>query len=259
MENDDRYDKGPSGGSENVSSTDVSSSTQVDVTDAEVDVEAQVPEQYYGEEDEVYYGEEYEDPRGGPHHRRNVSTESTQSGVRYSCDGEMSSTDEEAEDDRQEVSDRDFWTSVDRPAQQLDLNNISHVRFFCSNDFEPIIFDNITSEARDLDANERNYLSMIRTALYLSLAGCVVLTNFRFPGKPFDREDIIERMSLPVGIIFMVLSFIGLAASANNYMRTVTSYAKQRSVVQTTRTGQFFIIASACAIISTNIVLLVCM
>lgn len=253
MENSDRYQKGSSGESENVSTTDVSSSTQVDMTEAEMDVEAQVPEQYYGEEDEG--------PRRETNHNRNASVESTQSGVRYSCDIEMSSTDDEAdgEEERRNMSDRDFWTSVDRPAQQLDLNNVSHIRFFCSNDFEPIIFDNITSEARDLDANERNYLSMIRTALYLGLAACVVLTNFRFPGKPFNREDIIGRMSLPVGIIFMVLSFIGLAASANNYMRTVSSYAKQRSVVQTTRTGQFFIIASACAIISTNVVLLVCM
>jgi uncharacterized membrane protein YidH (DUF202 family) len=250
MENDERHQKDSSGVSENVSTTDVSSSTQVDVTEAEMDVEAQVPERYYGEDEER---------RGESHHSRHESTESTQSGVRYSCDGEMSSTDDEAEDSRRDISDRDFWTSVDRPVQQLNLNNVSHIRFFCSNDFEPIIFDNITSEARDLDANERNYLSMIRTALYLGLAGCVVLTNFRFPGKPFNREDIIERMSLPVGIIFMVLAFVGLAASANNYMRTVTSYAKQRSVVQTTRTGQFFIIASACAIISTNIVLLVCM
>lgn len=254
MENDDRHQKGSSGESENVSTTDVSSSTQVDVTEAmETDVEAQTPQQYYAEDEEGI-------PRES-NHSRNVSAESTQSGVRYSCDGEMSSTDDEAEGEeaRRNISDRDFWTSVDRPAQQLNLNNVSHIRLFCSNDFEPIIFDNITSEARDLDANERNYLSMIRTALYLGLAACVVLTNFRFPGKPFTREDIVERMSLPVGIIFMILSFVGLAASANNYMRTVSSYAKQRSVVQTTSTGHFFIIASACAIISTNIVLLVCM
>lgn len=153
-----------------------------------------------------------------------------------------------------------YATSVERPVQNLDLVNVSHFKFFGNRPHEEsVIFDNITSEARDLDANERNFLSMLRLALYLGLASCIVLANFRFPSKPFSREDIIERMSMPVGIIFMVLSFIGLAATINNYMRTVTSYAKQRSVVRTTKSGQAFIITSGCVIIAANIVLLICM
>lgn len=179
-------------------------------------------------------------------------------------DGNESDYDDNGDEDEDEEEDYTVVSSMERPAQSLNLNGISASEFF----FEwpcvtNIIFENNTSEARDLDANERNFLSMLRLTLYLGLVGVVVLFNTRLPTTGDNKEKpdknkvhLNEKIAISLGIVFCVLSIFGLWATVNNYISTIGGYAKQRSVVQTTPLAQLLVLASGAAIFAANIIFL---
>uniref|UniRef100_A0A060T593 ARAD1C10164p n=1 Tax=Blastobotrys adeninivorans TaxID=409370 RepID=A0A060T593_BLAAD len=154
-----------------------------------------------------------------------------------------------------------YATSSSRPAQSLDLDGVSPTRFFLAWPWKDIIYNNNTSEARDLDAAERNFQSLMRTALYLGLVGAVVLCNYRLPSTgPNEDKDSMSldtKVAIPFGIIFIALSIIGLLSCFHNYIGTVTSYAKQRAEVHTHWLTWLHLAGASMVIFAATIVFLV--
>lgn len=116
--------------------------------------------------------------------------------------------------------------------------------FFLRPLWAPLLFSNISSDARDHCANERTFLSWLRLSVYLAVVAVAIFVNFHLKHQPSGLE---ERLSHPLGIIFWVLSLACLASGMANYMRTVTKYAGRRALVQSGIKTQviFGVVASA--------------
>ena len=149
--------------------------------------------------------------------------------------------------------------------------------FFSKPYFSSLLFENSTSEARDLDAAERNFLSWVRMAIVLAVSGTAIMINLRFkdytppsesPHLPsthlavtnFD-EMILDmakesRSSLILGIVFFVLAIICLFASLITYISTVNGFVKQHIVVTNSLTALGLVVIIAITIIASNIMLL---
>jgi uncharacterized membrane protein YidH (DUF202 family) len=154
-----------------------------------------------------------------------------------------------------------LMTTFSHPVQSLFLDHISSYKiFFTRPYFKPIVFQNTESESRDLDANERNYLSMLRVSIYLGLAGCVVLSSFRLgadetgSSSSFNFNNVSSRASLPIGILFLILSFLGVFISFHNYVHTIGGYAKQKVVVTTTHSAMLLVIFTGALLIVSNVI-----
>ncbi|OAP64906.1 hypothetical protein AYL99_00878 [Fonsecaea erecta] len=96
--------------------------------------------------------------------------------------------------------------------------------------YAPLLFSNVSSDARDHCANERTFLSWLRLSVYMAVVAVAICINFHLKSQPTSLE---ERLSHPLGIIFWVLSLACLASGLGIYMRTVTKYARRRALVQT--------------------------
>ncbi|KAK5034508.1 hypothetical protein LTS07_003429 [Exophiala sideris] len=104
------------------------------------------------------------------------------------------------------------------------------IRLFLLRPFwAPLLFSNVSSDARDHCANERTFLSWLRLAVYMAVVAVAIFVNFHLKHQPSVLE---QRMSRPLGIIFWVLSLACLVSGMANYMRTVTKYAGRRALVQ---------------------------
>jgi len=176
-----------------------------------------------------------------------------------------------------------------------DPANSNEAHFFSQPIFAPLIFDNTTSEARDLDAAERNFLSWVRLAMVLAVSGTAIIINLRFMdfgskgsdgsrGKyhfssapSFDGlittdageldswdsllhvvsgDSLTTRFSIPMGIIFYVLSILCLLSAAVTYISSVNGYVKQYIVVTNSLSILILVSIIALAIIVSNILLL---
>ncbi|RAH73302.1 DUF202 domain-containing protein [Aspergillus aculeatinus CBS 121060] len=92
-----------------------------------------------------------------------------------------------------------------------------------------LLFDNLTSDARDHCANERTFLSWLRLAMYLGVVAIAIIISFHFQTPPTGLE---RRMALPLGIVFWLLSLTCLVTGFANYIRTVRKYSQQAALVQ---------------------------
>lgn len=172
-----------------------------------------------------------------------------------------------------------------------DPTNTQKVHFFSRPFLAPLIFDNTTSEARDLDAAERNFLSWIRLAMVLAVSGTAVIINLRFMdfgskthGKyyfssapSFDdistnnmeqlnswenllhivsSNSINTRFSMPLGIIFYILSILCLLSAVVTYISSVNGYVSQYIVVTNSLSVLVLVSVIALVIIAANILLL---
>jgi uncharacterized membrane protein YidH (DUF202 family) len=129
--------------------------------------------------------------------------------------------------------------------------------FFSWPVFSPIIFDNTVSEARDLCASERNFLSWLKLSLALALAGGVLFVDLRIPsdgGMPTIISN--QSWSQTLGIVLFVLALLSLFANLANYIHAVAGYAKMKSRVTMRRLAQVLLIVTACVILAINIAIL---
>ena len=111
----------------------------------------------------------------------------------------------------------------------------------------PLLFPNVSSDARDHCANERTFLSWLRLSVYLAIVSIAILINFHLKHQPTALEN---KFSLPLGIIFWVLSLACLANGFSNYIRTVAKYARRRALVQSGMKTQIVFGVVATAIIA---------
>ncbi|PYH49522.1 DUF202 domain-containing protein [Aspergillus saccharolyticus JOP 1030-1] len=95
--------------------------------------------------------------------------------------------------------------------------------------FGALLFENVTSDARDHCANERTFLSWLRLAMYLGVVAIAIIISFHFQTPPTGLE---RRMALPLGIVFWLLSLTCLVTGFANYIRTVRKYSQQAALVQ---------------------------
>jgi uncharacterized membrane protein YidH (DUF202 family) len=95
--------------------------------------------------------------------------------------------------------------------------------------YAPLLFPNVSSDARDHCANERTFLSWLRLAVYMAVVSIAIFVNFHLKSQPAPLE---KKLSHPLGIIFWLLSMACLASGMANYMKTVTKYAGRRALVQ---------------------------
>jgi uncharacterized membrane protein YidH (DUF202 family) len=113
--------------------------------------------------------------------------------------------------------------------------------------YAPLLFPNVSSDARDHCANERTFLSWLRLSVYLAVVSVAILINFHLKSQPSDLE---RRLSRPLGIVFWCLSLACLATGCGIYMQTVTKYAHRRALVQSGVKTQFVFGVIASAIIA---------
>lgn len=116
------------------------------------------------------------------------------------------------------TSDRDSSS----PASSLKL-------FFALPFYAPLLFPNVSSDARDHCANERTFLSWLRLSVYLAIVSVAILINFHLKHQPTPLE---KQVSFPLGIAFWILSLACLVNGFSNYIRTVAKYARRRALVQ---------------------------
>lgn len=137
-----------------------------------------------------------------------------------------------------------------------------------------LVIDNLVTEARDLLAAERNFMSLQRWALYLGLAGGVLLLNVRLPvleETPDSTEEkgltdifltiadsgLSKSISLPLACIFFIMSLIGQTMAIINYAVIIARYAKRDSIVSNSRLTYAMVVIAGLAILATNILYLV--
>ena len=97
---------------------------------------------------------------------------------------------------------------------------------------------------RDFAANERTFLSHLRLAMYLAIVAVALLAQFHLKdasdpgsgdglGRDKDSTDSLEkRTSLPLGIVFWVLSLGAVTSSVGMYVRSIEGYGRRKAIVQ---------------------------
>lgn len=95
--------------------------------------------------------------------------------------------------------------------------------------FAPLLFENNSSDARDHCANERTFLSWLRLSVYMSIVSVAIIVSFHLKAKPSSIE---ERIALPVGLIFWLLSVACLVSGCAIYVKTVKKYSRRQALVQ---------------------------
>ncbi|KAL4779531.1 hypothetical protein BJX76DRAFT_351717 [Aspergillus varians] len=120
--------------------------------------------------------------------------------------------------------------------------------------FGALLFENTASDARDHCANERTFLSWLRLSMYLGIVSVALIISFHFQSRPSKLE---ERMSLPMGIIFWVMSLVSLGNGLANYIRTVKKYSRKAALVQSGWKTQLTFMVVGGVILGSCIVLLV--
>ena len=108
------------------------------------------------------------------------------------------------------------------PANSLKL-------FFALPFYAPLLFPNVSSDARDHCANERTFLSWLRLSIYLDIVSVAILINFHLKHQPTPIE---KKVSFPLGFAFWLLSLACLVNGFANYIRTVAKYARRKALVQ---------------------------
>ncbi|KAF2856335.1 hypothetical protein T440DRAFT_105708 [Plenodomus tracheiphilus IPT5] len=92
-----------------------------------------------------------------------------------------------------------------------------------------LLFDNVSSDARDHAANERTFLSWLKLSVYMAIVSVAIVLSFHLKTKPSPLE---HRVSLPLGVIFWMLSLACLISGLANYISTVSRYSQRQALVQ---------------------------
>ena len=90
--------------------------------------------------------------------------------------------------------------------------------------------------------------------MYLAVVSVAIIISFHFRGEPSRLE---QRIALPLGLVFWVLSLVCLVNGAANYARTVRKYSRKAALVQSGWKTQLIIGIVAGIIVSTCIILIV--
>ncbi|OAK99010.1 hypothetical protein IQ06DRAFT_295318 [Phaeosphaeriaceae sp. SRC1lsM3a] len=119
-----------------------------------------------------------------------------------------------------------------------------------------LLFDNVSSDARDHAANERTFLAWLKLSVYMAIVSVAIVLSFHLKSKPSKLE---KRVALPLGIVFWILSLLCLASGLANYITTVTRYSRREAMVQSGWKTQFVftvvstsIVAACVLFLSTN-------
>ncbi|KAI0022625.1 hypothetical protein F4780DRAFT_157566 [Xylariomycetidae sp. FL0641] len=118
----------------------------------------------------------------------------------------------------------------------------------------PLLFQNESSDARDHCANERTFLAYLRLSVYMAIVATAIVLSFHLTSQPTAVE---RHMSMPLGIIFWLLSVACLVIGLGNYITTVNKYSRKEAIVQSGLWTQMVMSLIAMAIIVTCIVLLI--
>ncbi|KAF2152315.1 hypothetical protein K461DRAFT_225744, partial [Myriangium duriaei CBS 260.36] len=119
--------------------------------------------------------------------------------------------------------------------------------------FGVLLFDNNDSDARDHCANERTFLSWLRLSTYMAVVAVAIMISFHLKHQPTALE---QRMALPFGLIFWLLSLACLASGLSNYIKTVTKYSRRQALVQSGWKTQVVFTVVASAIVAACVLLL---
>jgi len=117
-----------------------------------------------------------------------------------------------------------------RPQQTDTFNSTQNGVFFSTPFMAPLLFPNVSSDARDHCANERTFLSYLRLSIYMSVVSLAIMLSFHVRSQPSELE---LKMAKPLGIVFWILGVVCLAAGGGNYVKTIEKYGKRRAIVQT--------------------------
>ncbi|KAF2401235.1 hypothetical protein EJ06DRAFT_508752 [Trichodelitschia bisporula] len=117
----------------------------------------------------------------------------------------------------------------------------------------PLLFQNEASDARDHCANERTFLSWLRLSVYLSIVSIAIVISFHLKSQPSHTE---KQLSLPLGIIFWLLSIACLVAGIQNYYSAVQQYSRRAALVQSGWKTELVFAIVAVAIIAACILFL---
>ncbi|EDU40346.1 repeatdomain-containing protein [Pyrenophora tritici-repentis] len=93
-----------------------------------------------------------------------------------------------------------------------------------------LLFDNVTSDARDHAANERTFLSWLKLSVYMAIVSVAIVLSFHLKSEPTPLE---KRFALPLGIIFWLLAMACMLSGLSNYINTVSRYSQRQAIVQT--------------------------
>ncbi|KAF1939575.1 hypothetical protein EJ02DRAFT_504763 [Clathrospora elynae] len=116
-----------------------------------------------------------------------------------------------------------------------------------------LLFDNVSSDARDHAANERTFLSWLKLSVYMAIVSVAIVLSFHLKSKPSALE---KRFALPLGIIFWLLSLACLVSGLSNYINTVSRYSQRQALVQTGWKTQVVFTVVSSAIVATCVVFL---
>ncbi|CAI6239535.1 unnamed protein product [Periconia digitata] len=144
-----------------------------------------------------------------------------------------------------------FWAS--KPVLVKQGNEYNRTAFRERPWFGPLLFDNTSSDARDHAANERTFLSWLRLSIYMAIVSAAIIMSFHLKSQPSATE---RSFSLPLGIIFWVLSVICLISGLANYIQTVAKYSRREALVQAGWKTQAVFTVVACTIVAACILFL---
>ena len=116
-----------------------------------------------------------------------------------------------------------------RSSQKLTVPARNPTNLFTASPLAPLLFANDSSDARDLCAIERTFLSWLRLAVYIAVLGVSIVISFHLKNEPTPLE---HRLALPLGLVFWALSGACLVCGLVNYLGTVRQYAKRKALVQ---------------------------
>ncbi|KAF2030163.1 hypothetical protein EK21DRAFT_66225 [Setomelanomma holmii] len=116
-----------------------------------------------------------------------------------------------------------------------------------------LLFDNVSSDARDHAANERTFLAWLKLSVYMAIVSVAIVLSFHLKSKPSSLE---KRIALPLGIVFWVLSLLCLSSGLANYIETVTRYSRRQALVQTGWKTQIVFTVVATAIVAACVLFL---
>ncbi|KAH7080359.1 hypothetical protein BKA63DRAFT_563049 [Paraphoma chrysanthemicola] len=116
-----------------------------------------------------------------------------------------------------------------------------------------LLFDNVSSDARDHAANERTFLAWLKLSVYMAIVSVAIVLSFHLKSKPSSVE---KKIALPLGIVFWLLSLLCLLSGLANYIETVTRYSRRQALVQTGWKTQVVFTVVATAIVAACVLFL---
>lgn len=111
--------------------------------------------------------------------------------------------------------------------------------------FGALLFENSSSDARDLCANERTFLSYLRLSVSMAILSMALVISFSFETPRFHVKP---RLSQSLGLTFWCLGVICLCLGLGTYLKTVTKFSHSAVIVQSGWKTQFTLAAVAALI-----------